>query len=183
MSAHPLRITRLPLDGLSWASIYKDFPKNLSRKFSFHQNLVRITVLYTQTDVHFLWHLSEFLMTSVRIFDDVPEYLMTSVRIFYDMSEFFMTCQNIWWHLSEFFLRMRNVAGNNFTENQNTHFIFNNIFYRKSFRLWDNVEKYGRAAQATDDSMAHAHCVLDNQGYKHTHTQYVILFTFPQQQR
>jgi len=26
----------------------------------------------------------------------------------------------------------------------------------------DNVEKYFRARQATDDNMAHAHCRLDN---------------------
>jgi hypothetical protein len=34
-------------------------------------------------------------------------------------------------------------------ENQNINFIFNN-FFRKSCRLWDNVEKYDRAGQATD---------------------------------
>jgi len=27
-----------------------------------------------------------------------------------------------------------------------------------------NVEKYSRAGQATDDSMSHAHCMLDNLG-------------------
>jgi hypothetical protein len=30
------------------------------------------------------------------------------------------------------------------------------------------VEKYGRAGQATDDSMAPAHCVLDTNDYRHT---------------
>jgi hypothetical protein len=41
-----------------------------------------------------------------------------------------------------------------------THFMF--IFSpKKSFCLWGNVEKYGRAGQATDDNMAHAHCMLD----------------------
>jgi len=29
--------------------------------------------------------------------------------------------------------------------------MFNNIFFRKSCRLWDNVEKYCRAGQATDE--------------------------------
>ena len=43
-----------------------------------------------------------------------------------------------------------------------THFVFNKGFFRKSPRLRDNVEKYYRAEQATDDSMAHAHYVLDN---------------------
>jgi hypothetical protein len=34
--------------------------------------------------------------------------------------------------------------------------------------MWDNLEKYCRAGQATDDNMAHALCVLDTWGYKHT---------------
>ena len=29
------------------------------------------------------------------------------------------------------------------------------------------MEKYCRTEQATDDNVAHAHCVLDNYGYKH----------------
>jgi len=29
------------------------------------------------------------------------------------------------------------------------------------------VEKYCRAEHATDDDTAHAHCILDNLGYKH----------------
>jgi hypothetical protein len=37
------------------------------------------------------------------------------------------------------------------------------------------VEKYGRAGQTTDDSMAHSHCVLGTYGYKHT------INTFPLQ--
>jgi hypothetical protein len=40
--------------------------------------------------------------------------------------------------------------------------------FRKSCRLWDNVEKYCIAGEATDESMAHAQCMLDTQGYKHT---------------
>jgi hypothetical protein len=39
------------------------------------------------------------------------------------------------------------------------------------------VEKYFRTGQATDDTMAHAHCMLvDNQGY--THSAHVILLLF-----
>jgi len=48
-----------------------------------------------------------------------------------------------------------------------THFIFN-FFFRKSCRLWDNVEIYCRAGQATDGNVAHAHCMLDGYVYKHT---------------
>ena len=43
-------------------------------------------------------------------------------------------------------------------------------FFLKSWRLWDNVEKYCSEGHATDDSMAHAHCMLKNCGYKHTLT-------------
>jgi len=52
---------------------------------------------------------------------------------------------------------MRNIQ-KKFAENkENTHFIFNNFFPRKSCALRDNVEKYGRARQATDDSKITAH--------------------------
>jgi len=52
--------------------------------------------------------------------------------------------------------------------------------------MWENAVERG---QATDDNMAHAHCMLDNPGYKHTHTnihthtKYVILIALPLQQR
>jgi len=34
------------------------------------------------------------------------------------------------------------------------------FFFRKSCRLWDNVDKYYRLEPATDDSVVHAHCML-----------------------
>jgi hypothetical protein len=46
-------------------------------------------------------------------------------------------------------------------ETQNTYLMFNNFFPSKIVHWWDNVEKYCGAGQATDDNMAHAHCVLD----------------------
>jgi len=42
-----------------------------------------------------------------------------------------------------------------------THILFSINFFRKSWRLWDKVEKYCRAWQSTDDNMAHALCRLD----------------------
>ena len=38
-------------------------------------------------------------------------------------------------------LRMRNVSDKICAENQNTHVMFNNIFFRKSCPLFDNVKK------------------------------------------
>jgi len=37
----------------------------------------------------------------------------------------------------------KNVSDKSCTENQNTHFVFSNFlfFFRKSYRLWDNVQK------------------------------------------
>ena len=69
--------------------------------------------------------------------------------------------------LSHLVLRMRNVAYKR--KNQNAHFAFNNFFSpRKSCSLWDNVEKYRRAGQAADESVAYADSMLDTRGYKHT---------------
>jgi hypothetical protein len=41
------------------------------------------------------------------------------------------------------------------------HFTFHIFFPRKSCLFLDNVEKYGRAGEAADDNMAHAHCMLN----------------------
>jgi len=44
---------------------------------------------------------------------------------------------------------------------------------RKSRCLWHNVEKkYGKAKEATEDSLSHAHCKLGTYGYKHTLRKY-----------
>jgi len=47
-----------------------------------------------------------------------------------------------------------------------TNILCSKYFYRKSCCLWDNVEKWCTAGQATDDNTAHAHCmrhiVIDN---------------------
>jgi len=67
-------------------------------------------------------------------------------------------------------LRMRNVWDRNCRENQNTLFMYYNVlfFFRKSCLLWDNVEKYCRVGQATDDNLGHVYCMLATEAYKHT---------------
>jgi hypothetical protein len=68
-------------------------------------------------------------------------------------------------------------------EKTKTHFIFNNYFFRKSSLLLDNVEKYGRARQATDDNtirrMRFACWITKVTG---TRSEYVILIACPRQQ-
>jgi hypothetical protein len=71
---------------------------------------------------------------------------------------------------------MRFVSEKICRENQNIHFIFDNVFLI-SRRLSDKVEKYYTAGQATDDNMAHAHCVLDTTVYK-THSEFFCIFLY-----
>jgi hypothetical protein len=49
--------------------------------------------------------------------------------------------------------------------------MFNNFYcLQKSQHLWDNVEKYCGAGQATHDDRVHVHCMLDTWDHKHTRT-------------
>jgi len=73
---------------------------------------------------------------------------------------------------------MRNVLEKTCRQNQNTHFVFKNIA-QISCCLRDNAETFGRARQAADDNMAHAHCMLDT--CTNTLSEYVIVIAFPQQ--
>ena len=62
-----------------------------------------------------------------------------------------------------------------------THILCSVTFFRKSRRLWDNVENYCRAGQTTEGIVAQAHRMLDNKGYKQN-SEYVTLTAFPLQQ-
>jgi hypothetical protein len=57
-----------------------------------------------------------------------------------------------------FLLRMRNVS-DEVVEKIKTN-ILRSVTFPKIVPLWNNVEKYGTAREATDDNMAHAHCKL-----------------------
>jgi hypothetical protein len=81
-----------------------------------------------------------------------------------------------------FRLRMRNIADKSCREHQNT-FYDQYLFPRKSYRLWDNVENYGRAGQATDDSIIWrmpVTCWVPKA--TDIHSEHVILIAFPVQQ-
>jgi len=62
--------------------------------------------------------------------------------------------------------KMRNVSDESCRENQNTHFMLNNFFLKIHVILWDDLEKYRRARQATDDACdtEKVICVLDFKG-------------------
>jgi hypothetical protein len=79
-------------------------------------------------------------------------------------------------------LIMRNVWDKRCRKNQNTHFMFNN-FFRKSYHLWGNVERYATTWQATDDNKVRRMriaCWLNKA--TGTHSDYVIVIAFARQQ-
>jgi hypothetical protein len=76
------------------------------------------------------------------------------------------------------FSRMRIVSDKSCRENRNTHFVFN--FFWKSCYLWDNVKKYGRAGQATDDNITQRMCFAC--WITKATDKYLIHTAFPRQQ-
>jgi hypothetical protein len=68
---------------------------------------------------------------------------------------------HFWSHHSLFFLEWE-MFQTKVVDKIKTHILCAVTFFKKSYRLWDNVEKYFRVGQATDDNMAYAHCMLDN---------------------
>jgi len=56
---------------------------------------------------------------------------------------------------------MRIASDQSCRENQNTIFS-QDFFFENGVLLLDNVGKYCTAGQATDNNMAHAHCMVDN---------------------
>jgi hypothetical protein len=69
-----------------------------------------------------------------------------------------------------FHLGMRNISDKICRENQNTFYVQSFFSFENRAVYEINVEKFCRAGQATDDSMAYAHCMLDTYGCKCTHS-------------
>jgi hypothetical protein len=106
-----------------------------------------------RTAFHEVWHLTIFQQSvgiiQVSLKSDKNNGYLTWRPIYI----FFITSRSV-------LLGMRNVSGESCTGNQNTHFVFNNVFL-KSCRLCDYVENYHTAGQDTDDNTAYAQCMLD----------------------
>ena len=69
------------------------------------------------------------------------------------------TYVHLWQYLDDFFLQWE-MFETKFVEKLKTHILYWVTFSRKSFRLLDNVEKYGGAREDTNN-MAPARCILD----------------------
>ena len=89
------------------------------------------------TDFHEIWYWRIFRKSVKKI----------QVSLILDKNNGYFT----WRHCTFFIiscsilLRMKNISDKSYRETRNTHFMFNNFFFGKSCRLWDNVEKYCRA--------------------------------------
>jgi hypothetical protein len=136
-----------------------------------------------RTDFHEIWYwrifrkicrkkLKFFFLNLTRITSNLHGYLFT----------YMITFRRI-------LLRMRNVSDKLWRENERRHFVINNFFTRKSYRLWDNVEKngrarkYGRTRQATDDNIIRRMrfaCWITKA--TDTHSEYVIHIAFSRHQ-
>jgi hypothetical protein len=80
-------------------------------------------------------------------------------------------------------LLMWNVSEKSCRENQNAVFVFSNFLFRKSCRLWNKVEKYGRARLATDDNIIrHVRFACWITKAADTHSECVTLIAFQRQQ-
>jgi hypothetical protein len=79
-------------------------------------------------------------------------------------------------------LRITNISDKSVVKIR-THILYLIIFSRKSCRLWDNVEKYGRARQAIDDNIIRdMRIACWTTKARYTHWEYVILIACPRQQ-
>jgi len=55
--------------------------------------------------------------------------------------------------------------------------VFNKFFFFENPAVYKTKwEKYGTAGQATNEYMAHAHCMLNTKGYKYTPRIYYTYF-------
>jgi len=74
-------------------------------------------------------------------------------------------------------LRMRNVSNKSCRENQNTHFVFNQVFFPENRIFYEIMrKKYGRFRQATDDTIIRRMrfaCRITTA--TDTHSEYVII--------
>ena len=66
-----------------------------------------------------------------------------------------------WSYLAYFFLEWE-MSQKKVVKKTKTHIVCSmTFFFSFENRLWDKMEKYFRAGQATDDNIAHALCMLD----------------------
>ena len=105
------------------------------------------------TDFHEIWHLD--------IFRKSVEEIQVSLQSDNNVRYCTWRPTYIFYHTFQLFLEWK-IFQTTVVDKLETHILRSVTFFRNSYRFWDNVEKYFRAGQATDENMAHAHCMLDS---------------------
>jgi len=113
-------------------------------------------------DFHWIWYLNNSRKTVQKVPVSLKSDKNNGYFTWRPLESFDSTCISL-----HFFVEWE-IFQTGFVEEIETHVLCSITFCRKSYSLWDNVEKYHRAGQATDNNMAHAHCMLDTYGYKQT---------------
>ena len=90
------------------------------------------------------------------------------------------TDTHYWSYLAYFFLEWE-MFHTKVVEKIKTHFVFSDIFFRTPCHIWDTVEQYYRAGQATDDITRHMRNAFWIPKATNTESEHVILIAFPQQ--
>jgi hypothetical protein len=105
------------------------------------------------------------------------------IKVWYEQRVLYMkTHKYILSYLAQFFLRWE-MFQTKLVKKIKTHILCSVTFSRKFCRLWDNVEKYGRAGQATDDNIIRRMRIACWIPKLQTHTQNTCyLIAFPWQQ-
>jgi hypothetical protein len=122
------------------------------------------------TDFNKIWYLS--------IFRKSVEKLPVSLKSDKNKGVLYMKTFVHVWYFAEFFLEWE-MFQTKVVEKIKTRILCSITFFRKSCRLWDNVEKYGTARQATDDNKTgsmHTACWISKATDRHS--EYVILIAF-----
>jgi hypothetical protein len=102
-------------------------------------------------------------------------YNLTTITVLY-----MKTYVHLWQYLAQFSLEWE-MFQIKVVEKIKTHILCSITFFRKSCRLWDSVEKYGTARQATCDNIIRRMrfaCRITKATY--THSGNVIVIAFPQ---
>ena len=163
---------------------FRLFFENVLRNFKFHFDYSSktsweisnfISIIFPKRFEKFQISFRLFFENVLRNFKFHFDYFS---KTFWEISNFINICQeqqalyvntdtHFLPYLSLFFSQWKIFHTKVGEKNQNTHFVFRNILFLKSCRLWDNMEKHFRAGQAEDENMTHAYCTLDTQGHKH----------------
>jgi len=92
------------------------------------------------------------------------------------------TCVHLWSYLAQYFLEWE-MFRTKVVDKIKTHISYSVTFPRKLYRLWDNVGKFCRLGQATDDNIIQRMrfaCWITKA--TDTHSEYLILIAFLRQQ-